>query len=319
MPEFNTNFDTKHTTKKKNATKIKNLFSEYSGFVREQRLQKIKLKIDNLCSNPILLDKLMVLAQENNSSIEDYENLLKFDIALVIKLFGLVNSSYFSFSKKARTIKDALQNLKINSLNSMIFAAQGKPISAENLSTYGYKPHGLLIHSIAVATIAKAIAVKIDFNESEAEEVYSAGLLHDAGKLVLLNFVDDFTSGMSSEILSNDFKLLDIESKMFMFNHIEVNKLIADTNQFSNEQIAAMCFHHDPMQAGSYKVFASVIHCADCVSNNLGYGMLDPFVGKCQLIGTGADALGFSKSGIRQIAQGCEAEIQESLKMLNIS
>ena len=124
----------------------------------------------------------------------------------------------------------------------------------------------LVDHSLAVATTAKLVAEAQAAGPAVANDAFIAGLMHDAGKLVLAaNLADAYTE---SRKLAKEqgIKICDAEREIFSATHAEVGGHLLGLWGLPNPIVEAVIFHHRPVDAGvaSFTPLTAV-HIADVV------------------------------------------------------
>ncbi|MFH1096849.1 MAG: HD domain-containing phosphohydrolase [Candidatus Desantisbacteria bacterium] len=150
----------------------------------------------------------------------------------------------------------ALANINLseeqtNSLEHGIFALL-KAIEAKDTYTCG--------HCERVAKIASILAIHLDLSEAEVEDIKTAGLLHDIGKI-----------GISRQILNKPDRLL-FEEFQQIKKHPEIGAMIIESITFSSEIVNAVYSHHERYDGKGYpngisnneiSLFARILHVAD--------------------------------------------------------
>ena len=126
-------------------------------------------------------------------------------------------------------------------------------------------------HSIAVSVAAENIVKTLKI--PDADEVFTAALLHDVGKLILGGFVKEDLAdieGMVSKGITFDVA----EHMVLGTDHAELGGRILAQWDFPEELVNAVWWHHNPESCESYCQLSDIVH----VANNLG-----------QMIGAGRD------------------------------
>ncbi|MBI4753620.1 HD domain-containing protein [Candidatus Desantisbacteria bacterium] len=150
----------------------------------------------------------------------------------------------------------ALANINLyeeqtSSLEHGIFALL-KAIEAKDTYTCG--------HCERVARIASALAINLDLSEAEVEDIKTAGLLHDIGKI-----------GISRQILNKPDRLLSEEFQQIK-KHPKIGATIIESIAFSREITDAVYSHHERYDGKGYpegisnkeiSLFARILHVAD--------------------------------------------------------
>lgn len=193
------------------------------------------------------------------------EELLQ-DQILSAKLLGYCNSAIFGFKKPIESVERAVVVLGETSLiEAIISSSISSFLDEEQIGGYSLIKGGLLKHAIAVANIAKIVSRRLGVESGHT--AYTAGLLHDIGKVVLDKFVARaqplFYQPATGKI--HDYTLL--ESDAFGINHQEIGHRLAKSWGLPSRIDAAIHFHHHPEMADQkYKLLAHTVYLANLLS-----------------------------------------------------
>jgi HD-like signal output (HDOD) protein len=149
------------------------------------------------------------------------------------------------------------------------------------LPGYGMDAVDLWRHSMGVAFGARIIANKK--KPTLSNDAFSAGLIHDAGKLILdpylLERKEMFENYMSKEGKS----FLDAEKKLLGFDHGEIASEVCNRWQTPQTLATAIKYHHNPSLANNDEL-TDIIHTADIIALMTG-------------LGTGIDGIAYEADG----------------------
>ena len=178
-------------------------------------MNDISKTIDTLKPIPQAALKILRMFQSSQYHIMDITNELAKDQVLSGQTLKLCNSALFAGLLKIDTLKDAVMLLGEDMLiKSIITAAVQNYFSQTGVSGYSLCKGGLFFHAVGVATLAEKIAEKT--GRAVPKLAYTAGLLHDIGKVILDQYVAEsaplFFRKLSKEtesLLSSEKKILD--------------------------------------------------------------------------------------------------------------
>ncbi len=135
-----------------------------------------------LVSLPEIVFQLNDMVNDPNCSVADIGEVISKDAGLTIRLLKIVNSPFYGFPSSIETIPMAITVMGIRQLRDLVFATcvinKYSNIPSDILS-----PDIFWSHSIATATAAQLIAKKI--NLSNSERLFTCGILHDIGLLIM--------------------------------------------------------------------------------------------------------------------------------------
>ena len=205
--------------------------------------EKIK-QSKNLPQLPQVMVKLIKACNNDETNVDELSSIISIDPGLTTKLIQIIGSPYINLPKQVNNIKtavvylgmDTIRNIAI-STSAMHFFKITKSVPEFNINQFWY-------HSYKCGVLARKIAA--ENNLSNTDEFFLAGLLHDIGRLVLLdNFPEDYKNILKT--CSNEIQTLAAELEKFetntpeiselLFKKWELNPLIADSVLFINESI----------------------------------------------------------------------------------
>jgi putative nucleotidyltransferase with HDIG domain len=151
----------------------------------DQKIKEVAAQLESLPSLPILYFELLNKLQNPDASIEEIAGLISKNIGLVPKLLQLVNSAFFGIPRKVASVSEALGILGTSTVRTLLFSAH--IFSCFDQKDFGkFQLEPLWSHSVQTALKARAIAQREQPADGQmAEEAFTAGLLHDIGKLLL--------------------------------------------------------------------------------------------------------------------------------------
>jgi putative nucleotidyltransferase with HDIG domain len=134
---------------------------------------------------------------------------------------------------------------------------------------------GLSEHSLFCAFTAKHIAVKLraqKINNIDPDIMFSAGLLHDIGKIIIATtFKDDF-----KKIIENADKsekpLVDIEHDILNISHDQLGYMLTKEWNLPQSIYLPIKYHHNVNLADDFKAETAILNIADFLTRALGIG-----------------------------------------------
>jgi HD-like signal output (HDOD) protein len=240
--------------------------------VQEKRNIKESLaSISTIPTLPVVIDKLTRLLQNPKTSAEEVGKAITTDQALASKVLKLVNSAFYGFPGRISTITHAIVILGFSTVKNVVLTASifdafrkhGTGIDEFDLEDFW-------LHSIACGAAAQSIAKTT--GNSQKEECFIAGLIHDIGKIILCQYLpDDFRDAY---LHAKEHSTLFFESEQALFDatHQEIGGFIAQRWNLPKDLQNAVKFHHDPSPTREHYTMTSIVHCADIFIRALGYG-----------------------------------------------
>jgi putative nucleotidyltransferase with HDIG domain len=197
---------------------------------------------DSIPSLPEVIYKINSLMEDDTVSVNYIGNLMTKDMSLSAKILKIVNSPFYGFPQRIYNLNLALVLLGSNTLKSIIITSSVFDLMKDIMK-------GLWEHSLFCGLTAKYIAKQINKNKQLIDEdlVFSAGLLHDIGKLIIaIQFKDDFDSIIK---LAEEKKQIysEAEKKVLDVSHAEVGYYLTKSWNYPASIYIPIRFHHDFM------------------------------------------------------------------------
>ena len=228
-------------------------------------------KISALPTPSPVLKRIVSVVANVESSASDIVSALKLDPAIVGRILKLANSAYIGMPRTISSLQNAVVLLGVKRIHSLVMATE--MINPLRLgSECPFTIHDYWRHSITVAFAAESIAKHLRrYDEIDPEEVFSAGLLHDIGKLVLGGLKAEMTAQLYDQSLRENVAVHKKESGEF--THTRSGALLSEHWNFPLELREAIEFHHEPSRDCEQYRLVSIVHIADYMAHVLGYSL----------------------------------------------
>jgi len=228
--------------------------------IHEMVLSKLN-HVETLPTLPSIANQVMMLISDPDSSIADLTEIIIKDPPLTSKILQVVDSAFYGLCRKIGTVKQAVALLGTGEVSSIAFGlAAARAIDTSSIG-HLYSPKGLWHHSMATGLICQHMCR--EFPEFRTSEAFTAGLLHDFGKIFLIQNFPDVYGKVHSEIQENDIPVFELEEELFGINHAFIGEYLATNWNLPEPLVQAIAFHHQPASASSYSELAALIGLAD--------------------------------------------------------
>ena len=167
------------------------------------------------------------------------------------------------------SVKQAIVLLGWKRLLQVVTTICMSPLMKKTIPGYDLRSGELWRHSVAVSVAAEILvkALKIP----DADEVFTAALLHDVGKLILGSFVKKDLEQIET-MVTKGITLDVAESMVLGTNHAEVGGQILHKWSFPTELVNAVQWHHDPESCENGCVLSDIVHIANTLGLMTGFG-----------------------------------------------
>ena len=282
---------------------------------QEKTRREILLKSDLIPPLPDLVVRLLGILNKKETEPEDLECLLQNDQVLVAKMLAMVNSPFYGLNRSIRTIREAVMVLGFRGVRSLVLATSTAKFLQRDFGWYGHEPKGLWLHAVSVACGARLLARYCDMRPEDGEQLFVGGLLHDIGKLLLVNYVQE-----APLVLTED-SITEYERQTVGLDHTEAGALVAAKWHLVDEVQHAIKSHHDAEQSDAEwtEVDRQGIACvrlADCVAHELGIGYLEGRAPVNPVRPEDLDTAGFSEADWTALRDNVAATMEEGVLAL---
>ena len=183
---------------------------------------------------------------------EDYEmkeiaDEVKQDQIISAKVITLSNSAMFSPRRRIESIGQALVMLGEKRLLQMVISASIELFFQDSVGGYSLCKGGLYHHATGTAEAASKISEHLRIASSDV--AYTAGLLHDIGKVVLDQFVSPRYPMFYREMFESGNRLVEVEKELIGISHVEAGRRLAELWQLPESLTEVIAYHHDPEKA----------------------------------------------------------------------
>lgn len=202
--------------------------------------QKITAAVERMPAFPKSVQSILELTRKIDVDAKAIVQVIEKDPVMTVKILRIINSAFYALPRQVASVNHAVVMLGINTVKNMALtlAAAGMLPARNNA---GFDAGQYLLHSLAVAGTSRLLAQK--FGDTDVNEAYIAGLLHDFGKIVFAQyFPDEFRCAL--EQASNGIPLHEAEQAALGTDHTVTGSLLAEKWQFPPALVAAIKDHH---------------------------------------------------------------------------
>ncbi len=250
---------------------IKHALARRDG-VDNVELRTLVARLDRLPSLPTLYKDIIAHLQHPEASLRTIGKIIAKDMAMTAKLLQLVNSPFFGLSRKVANPAHACQLLGLATVKALVLTTK---IFAEfeSLQVQRIDLKVLWRHSLSVGSRARRMADSLRCSRSLAEEAFTAGLLHDIGKLIVSTNLPVEYEEVASLIAEGDLAPHQAEKEVFNTTHAEVGAYLADLWGLPHAISEGIANHHFPDRGEHGNLTpATLVHVADYLDHEMTHG-----------------------------------------------
>ncbi|MCP3917504.1 MAG: response regulator [bacterium] len=233
------------------------------------RVLQFTANVTSFPSRPGIYAQILEESRSATSSLERVGAIVSHDPAMTAKVLQLVNSAHFGLSKTITSPEEAAVVMGLDAVKSLVVSLEtfGQLRPGKEC---GVDPERLWDHSMRVASLARTIARLEGEPRDVVEDSFLAGMLHDAGKLVLgMNMPDRLIAAIR---ISGKFNLPgnELERRVIGVSHAQIGAYIFSIWGLPMTVVEAIAWHHEP-SLSSRRGFCELtaLHAADGIEKAL--------------------------------------------------
>ena len=229
--------------------------------LKDSELLSLINTIDVLPSLPDIYLKLEEEINSKSSSIEKLGKIISTDAAITSKILHLANSAFFGLPQRISNITQALNFLGINIIQSLVLTIKlFNAMDSRTPNAAIYK--SLWNHSNKVAFMAKQLASSANLSKIDNEDTYLGGLLHDIGKIILLEKIEGIKIGA-------DLSFKEYENRFNNITHADIGAYLLGLWGIPDSIVEAVAYHHSTENISINNISPStLVRLANKIVNN---------------------------------------------------
>jgi putative nucleotidyltransferase with HDIG domain len=244
-------------------TRLEQAFNK--GFWRPTAIaQSLLAGCPILPTPPKLYHRMLEMIASPNISLEKIGGVIEEDPAMAAKILRLVNSAAFGLQINVTRASDAVMYLGLETTKAMILIAHTMS-SFNAVERVKFPMEKLIKHSFTTARYARWIA-RVECPRGQTpDQAFTAGLLHDIGKLLLAANQGEAYARTIEYARKETFTLRQAERDFFGANHAELGGALLSAWGLPQPIVEAVALHHAPMWLGESVSFnaTTAVHAAN--------------------------------------------------------
>ena len=220
---------------------------------------------------PYVVTELSRMIADDNSTMKDFEDIIKMDPTMVARLLRLVNSAFYGLSQPVTSISRAVAFLGMRNLRSMAVTDALQNIFKERNDPGIFSRKRLWLHCAVVSTCSKILAERIF--AINGDDAYLCGILHDFGKIAEEQIERESFLAACAACKPTD-SLIEHERHFLGTDHCEIGYLLSQEWGMSTPIQEAIRDHHTLTEDAVPSSLTSILQIAQYITGQLGYSSL---------------------------------------------
>jgi len=222
-------------------------------------------KIDDLPTLLTIALEVEKLVNDESTSVEQIEFLIKNDPTLTAKVLKVANSAVYSGTKRILSLNQAISRLGFEEINKLTLAITFlNTFKSKNINYEKF-----WIHSITTAYVAVKLNL-ISGDKNEVDRTFIGGILHDIGVLILDQYFSDIYKKVFDIAINKNIDLAIIEQNVLGITHAEVGAILLQKWKIPMQITDIILHHHNPQYAAIVPRDTKLVYLANFITNNRG-------------------------------------------------
>jgi len=214
---------------------------------------------------PEIYLKVSELLESENSNVQQVGEAVQTDPSLTARVLKMINSAYYGLSSEVSSISQAISLLGRQQIKQILMGSVLAGVF-NDINVDSFPLNDFWQHSIKTAIIARHLAMQ-NVHVIDHEAFFTAGLLHDVGRLVIAQVAADELAEIDLLVKSDDVDIVELEAEILGVSHIEVGAALM--RKWGMPSLLTQCLvkHHDVEHVGPFAVDTSIVYLANQLSH----------------------------------------------------
>ncbi len=241
---------------------------------RKRRYQEVISRLDSIPPLATAAQAVLSALAQDPKDILELEHTIRYDPSLTSQLLKVANCAAYAPRTPIDTVHRAIVYLGFSEVCNISLGLSVLGMFRNSTKNLGFSLRDFWTHSIATAMIARILAEELE--EEEPEIYFTAGLLHDLGRLALNYCFPMEWQDIVALAGEGNLPLIKAERLRLGLSHSLVGAWLAKTWKLPKVYVKAIATHHLPMGHKKACTVGALIQLADYLSHTAGMGLMSP-------------------------------------------
>ncbi len=238
--------------------------------------RKLVREFSDLKTLPHVAIRVTQMISSESTTMQDFEEIIKLDPILVVRLLKLVNSPFFGLANKVDSISKAVVFIGMKNLRNLVAVEALRDLFKSKREEEGFSRQNLWMHSATVAILAQMISQRIFGMEDE--NIFLTGIIHDIGLIVEDQLVGALLRKACAKTLAENIPLEETEDEIIETNHCKVGSLLCTEWNLPKEVFEAIKSHRRVDKVYPIPSVIGILQLAEYIAEKMKYGALPGYV-----------------------------------------
>lgn len=318
LKKFRTILQTENNEKEAGHKKFEKIdFGKASSPAEKARIVLEKAK--EIMALPSSVARIIQICNSEDSSVNDLVEPVTSDPAVTSMVFKRANSAASASSRRITTVKDAVVRIGMRETKNMAITLSVFKQFDMDQKSFGFNRSLYWIHALGAGIAARHIAQAC--GSKTPEDAFLVGLLHDLGKMILDDYINDEYKKVIKLAATESKRLTDVEKDVFEMNHAFVGARVGENWKLPNLVIKTIENHHktsDMFTGGSVERLEQFLVMGNTLIKTMGLGHSGDFFIE-NIPPKSWKALFKGKETPDKLVQAIREELKEFIKMLGMT
>lgn len=233
------------------------------------KIESLIGRVRNLRTPSPTVIRLLSVLDAPDPDMDEVISTVNQDAVLSAKLLGVCNSAYFGLAQPISSVDQGVLHLGFNEIHRLLMALGFGEIVGAKVPCYDMEAGTLWQHSLVTALLAPRVIASARTIQMETSVAYTAGLLHDIGKLVIGQLLDDKGREQIHQHVENQgVSLVEAERAVLGADHAGIGACLLQQWRIPKVIVDAVEHHHEPPE--NVVGLSHVVHVADAMAHQSG-------------------------------------------------
>jgi HD-like signal output (HDOD) protein len=271
-------------------------------------------RMQQLLPVPEVVFHIQNLLEDADSNTKELVSTIEMDPVIAAQVLKAANSPLFGFGGRIETVARAVFLLGYNRIRELVWS-----LAAIRAFDGDFIPADVLQrswrHSIYVGAIARILGGKCRVENKE--RLFTAGLLHDIGRLVLYRLSPTMMANVDAELMATDKPRSSVETSKMGVSHEAIGGWLLKHWNLPDSFVNVSVFHHRAVMASDFKLDVAIVQLADSIARERGYSNLP--ADKCVAEESLWQAVGLSSKMTDSLVQIADEDFREMSGRLSLA
>ncbi|HSG99006.1 MAG TPA: HDOD domain-containing protein, partial [candidate division Zixibacteria bacterium] len=244
----------------------------------DKKVQQVVANIRNLPTPPMVFTQIQKAINSETASANDVARILSEDPSMSAKVLKMTNSAFYGLAREIDSVQQAVLIIGFEAVKNLVLSASVMDMFKGNKIDPDFQDC-FWRHSLATAMASRMFARSVKSRGAvDPEAAFSAGLLHDIGKLVVACFMPEEHNGIQAQMkLEPNEPDFVVEETALGYTHQRLGAALGVNWNLSRHLVDAIAYHHEPRESGDGDYLPHAIYFGNYIAKT---AFADDFAGR---------------------------------------